>query len=358
MRWAKRESCYRGPCARIGNPPVRRRIQGPGEQGCGRLPEGVRLYTGSIFSARRAAFRISHSQKTGPVPLRWVHPAPRFCTHSFFPSNDPFQRGDRSHRCDPESCVAARAPKSSSVADKTVAQLQSAATPTFLSQPGNHSILILRRGCRCPTHPAAPPSSATAQRLLPPASPHPGNHRPRTGSARARAPGTKCCSASSSSFTPSSAVWLAQWAAGYEHLTNVDKAPTTATDRGAFGQLRGAGALRAITEDAFSESVFAPIFHEDPRYYRMGNPAQSGGANPLRRAPALNDQTDVVRTIDQLRPPRRKLFAGSGTHPRLPARAEPKPEQNPRNFRRSHLRWALGYVFDELFGIWPTSSTG
>src|SRR5260370_2129922 len=70
-----------------------------------------------------------------------------------------------------------------------------------------------------------------------------------------------------SSFSPFAALgWLS--AAGYEQLIN--GSPNYGTDRGAFGQRLGAAAIRATTEDLLSESVFAPIFREDPRYYRLG----------------------------------------------------------------------------------------
>jgi type IV secretory pathway VirB2 component (pilin) len=69
-------------------------------------------------------------------------------------------------------------------------------------------------------------------------------------------------------FSPYAAVgWLA--AAGYEQLTN--STPNYGTDRGAFGQRLGASAIRAISEDVLADSVLAPAFHEDPRYYRLGS---------------------------------------------------------------------------------------
>ena len=58
-------------------------------------------------------------------------------------------------------------------------------------------------------------------------------------------------------------------AAGYEQLTNTT--PNYGTDRGAFGQRLGASAIRAISEDVLADSVLAPAFHEDPRYYRLGS---------------------------------------------------------------------------------------
>jgi hypothetical protein len=69
------------------------------------------------------------------------------------------------------------------------------------------------------------------------------------------------------SVTPTS---IAGWfiSAGWSHL--LDNSPNYGTDKGAFGQRLGAAAIRGISEDVFSNSVMAPIFHEDPRYYRMG----------------------------------------------------------------------------------------
>jgi hypothetical protein len=67
--------------------------------------------------------------------------------------------------------------------------------------------------------------------------------------------------------SPFSAVgWLAS--AGYEQVLN--GSPNYGTDRGAFGQRLGAAAIRDATEAVFSDSVMSPVFHEDPRYYRLG----------------------------------------------------------------------------------------
>jgi hypothetical protein len=60
--------------------------------------------------------------------------------------------------------------------------------------------------------------------------------------------------------------WLAS--AGYEQALN--GSPNYGTDRGAFGQRLGAAAIRDSTEGVFSDSIMSPLFHEDPRYYRMG----------------------------------------------------------------------------------------
>lgn len=69
------------------------------------------------------------------------------------------------------------------------------------------------------------------------------------------------------SITPfSMASWLVS--AGYSHVTNGP--PNYGTDSGAFGERLGAAALRDISEDFFSTSIFANVFREDPRYYKLG----------------------------------------------------------------------------------------
>ena len=59
MHWSMPESCYRGPCARLVIHRSAVEYRAPLDNYV--TPEGVRLYTGSIFRARVAAFRTSHS---------------------------------------------------------------------------------------------------------------------------------------------------------------------------------------------------------------------------------------------------------------------------------------------------------
>jgi hypothetical protein len=56
--------------------------------------------------------------------------------------------------------------------------------------------------------------------------------------------------------------------AGYSHVTNGQ--PNYGTNGKAFGKRLGAIALRDTTEGLFTDTVFAPIFHQDPRYYVKG----------------------------------------------------------------------------------------
>ena len=81
-------------------------------------------------------------------------------------------------------------------------------------------------------------------------------------------PGDKAVMGLQGAFSPYAAVgWIS--AAGYEQMTN--STPNYGTDRGAFGQRLGASAIRALSEDVLADSVLAPLFHEDPRYYRFGS---------------------------------------------------------------------------------------
>ncbi len=149
-----------------------------------------------------------------------------------------------------------------------------------------------------------------------------------------------------SSFSAYAALgWLSS--AGYEQLTNTS--PNYGTDRGAFGERLGAAAIRAVTEDAFSESVFAPIFHEDPRYYRMGN----SHSLPVRilyagTRPLINRTDKGNNSINFA------LLAGNLAGSELTYAYYPQANRSQREiletFGGSIGGSALGYVFDELFG--------
>ncbi len=56
--------------------------------------------------------------------------------------------------------------------------------------------------------------------------------------------------------------------AGYEQAVN--GSPNYGTDRGAFGQRLGAAGIRETSQTVFTEIVFSPLLHQDPRYYEEG----------------------------------------------------------------------------------------
>jgi hypothetical protein len=78
-------------------------------------------------------------------------------------------------------------------------------------------------------------------------------------------------------------------AASYSQIVNGQ--PNYGVDKGAFGERLAAAGVRGATEGLFSDSVFAPILHEDPRYYSEGN-----RYNPLHRTVYAVTRILVTRT--------------------------------------------------------------
>jgi hypothetical protein len=60
----------------------------------------------------------------------------------------------------------------------------------------------------------------------------------------------------------------ALYSAGYEQLFNTD--PKYGHDAGAFGEKVGASMLRSASVRVLSDGILASAFHQDPRYYRIG----------------------------------------------------------------------------------------
>jgi hypothetical protein len=77
--------------------------------------------------------------------------------------------------------------------------------------------------------------------------------------------------------------------AGYSHLVN--GSPNYGTDKAAFGERLGATALRNVSESIFSVSLFAPLLHEDPRYFELGP-----GHNVAKRVVYAASRSLITRT--------------------------------------------------------------
>jgi hypothetical protein len=68
-------------------------------------------------------------------------------------------------------------------------------------------------------------------------------------------------------FSPTSMlIWTL--AAGYE--TAIDGSPNYGEGTIGFTKRVGAAVLRDSTDGIFTDSIFAPIYHQDPRYYKLG----------------------------------------------------------------------------------------
>ena len=92
-------------------------------------------------------------------------------------------------------------------------------------------------------------------------------------------------------------------AAGYEQAVN--GSPNYGTNFGAYGQRVGAGAIRDGSQAIFSDSIMAPILHEDPRYYVMGN-----RRNAAVRAAYAISRVFVTRSDDGAPTPNYSLLSG------------------------------------------------
>jgi hypothetical protein len=137
--------------------------------------------------------------------------------------------------------------------------------------------------------------------------------------------------------------WLAS--AGYEQLTN--GIPNYGTDAGAFGQRLGIGAVHGISNGVFSNCLFAPIFHEDPRYYVMGS-----GHPFLKRLVYAATRSVITRTDSGHSVPNFALFAGNAGGAALTVVYYPAQNttfsQVTRTFGTSLAGSSFGFIVDEF----------
>ncbi len=92
--------------------------------------------------------------------------------------------------------------------------------------------------------------------------------------------------------------------AGYEHV--IDSSPNYGTNSEAFAQRFGAAVARGVSEGIFSNSLFAPIFREDPRYYIMGP-----GHSFFKRLVYAGTRSIITRTDSGKTTPNFSLIAGN-----------------------------------------------
>jgi hypothetical protein len=134
-------------------------------------------------------------------------------------------------------------------------------------------------------------------------------------------------------------------AAGWEQIWN--DSPNYGTDAGAFGQRLGAAALRATSEGIFSNSLFAPLFHEDPRYYVMG-----AGHPFFKRLVYAGTRVLVTRSDSGHQKPNFSLLAGNAAGSALTIEYYPAKNTTfsevAQTFGGSIGGSALGFVVDEF----------
>jgi hypothetical protein len=91
---------------------------------------------------------------------------------------------------------------------------------------------------------------------------------------------------------------------GYSHVINTS--PNYGTDSGAYGERLGAAALRGYSTEVLKDSVMANVFHQDPRYYKMG-PSH----NVVTRAAYAVSRVLVTRDDDGGLAPNYSLISGN-----------------------------------------------
>jgi hypothetical protein len=140
---------------------------------------------------------------------------------------------------------------------------------------------------------------------------------------------------------------MAGWfgAAGWEQLTN--GSPNYGTNSGAFAARLGAASARGASEGVFSESLFAPLFHEDPRYYIMGN-----SHNFFKRAIYAGTRAIITRSDSGKEVPNFALLAGNAAGSALTIPYYPQKNTTfsevAQTFGGSIGGSAIGYVVNEF----------
>jgi hypothetical protein len=142
---------------------------------------------------------------------------------------------------------------------------------------------------------------------------------------------------------------VAGWflSAGWSHL--IDSSPNYGVSSKAFAQRLGAAAALNSSKEIFSDSVLAPVFHQDPRYYQLGpshkfmNRVVYAGTRPII------GRTDGGKTI-----PNFAFILGTGgasalTHTYYPER-NVTPGQVMQTWATSLGGSAVGYLFSEFGG--------
>jgi hypothetical protein len=133
--------------------------------------------------------------------------------------------------------------------------------------------------------------------------------------------------------------------AGYDQLAN--SSPNYGTDSTAFGKRFGAAVARDTSETIFSESLFAPLFHEDPRYYVLGP-----GHNGFKRLVYAGTRCIIGRTDSGHTTPNFALIAGNAAGAALTVTYYPgintTASEVASTFGTSLGGSALAYVVDEF----------
>ncbi len=128
-----------------------------------------------------------------------------------------------------------------------------------------------------------------------------------------------------------------------------DSDPKYGVDKGAFGQRLGAAYIRQNSQAFFNEGVGAIIFHDDPRYYVMGDGHSAG-----KRVFYAASRTFSIRSDSGKQRPNAPLWLGYLAAAALTQAYYPEPSRSAKVVFQTY-GWSLGaatlgYEFHEFLG--------
>ncbi|MEO6981799.1 MAG: hypothetical protein ABI072_01625 [Edaphobacter sp.] len=137
------------------------------------------------------------------------------------------------------------------------------------------------------------------------------------------------------------------WGASALYAQALNGAPNYGTNGKAFAQRLGASAARSVSQGIFSDSIMSSIFHEDPRYYKMGS-----GHSILKRGVYAATRVIITRTDDGRKTPNFALLSGNLAGAALTNVYYPQANrtfsQTTETFAGSIGGSALGFVVSEF----------
>jgi hypothetical protein len=135
--------------------------------------------------------------------------------------------------------------------------------------------------------------------------------------------------------------------AGWSHLIN--GSPNYGVNGEAFAQRLGAAAALNSSKEIFSDSVLAPVFHQDPRYYQLGNSHKFFNRGIYAATRPIIGRTDSGKTI-----PNYAFILGTGAAAALTQTYYPDRNISGTQFARTWVTSlggsALGYLVSEFGG--------
>jgi hypothetical protein len=148
------------------------------------------------------------------------------------------------------------------------------------------------------------------------------------------------------SVTPFSMIgWV--FSAGWAQL--IDGSPNYGTNGKAFSQRLGAAAALSSSREIFSDSILAPLFHQDPRYYQLGH-----GHKFINRAIYAGTRTIIGKTDSGRTIPNYAFILGTAGAAGLTTTYYPEKNQSGSQvaltFGSSLGGSAVGYLISEFGG--------